>query len=365
MGSQQLGHLGLADRARCRHECGHPVGVDLHPLAPNSHQLRLGGCGGLKPPQIGLVQLGVAKRGLPGEGHQGLQPEARPGDHARRAHRLGPQPEARPVGPPRGQQHRYPHLGQRLHPLGERQQPGRVQRERVRDGLVEHGCQLGRQPHSPAKLAEQLDHPVGTEQRPVLPQLGQGDQQGGLVGVLGQQLQPPLARRRSAGAWGRLVYPDRQANPGGMIGARSDPPIDPLGQRAHPFRVDAVGQSAVVSTQGFHPRMGHGPPAGPTWHQRVPAVGKPLPHLPVERPGQCQSRRTVPLGGVLHHERGDHVTVADGGQRPPLRPTSAVSTAGEGRDEPSGVHQRTRDRCRPFLVRQQPASAQVWAQRRR
>ena len=185
---QQLGGIRLALGADRCHQGGHPVGVDLHPLAAYSHQFRLGGGGRLQTLEVGLGQLERAQRRLPAEGNQGLEAEPRLGDHAGRARRLGSEAELGAGGPPRRQQHRHAHLGQWLDPLGDGQHRRGVDAEFGRGGLVEHRRQLWGQTHCPAQLTEQLGDAIGSEHRAVIPQVGQRDQQAGFLGILGQQL---------------------------------------------------------------------------------------------------------------------------------------------------------------------------------
>jgi len=159
---------------------------------------------------------------------------------------------------------------------------------------------------------------AGAEQRAVVPDIGQRDEQAGFVGVLGQQLEAP--RRIGVSRSGRrLVDAEAQAGAGGTVGTGGHPLPDPIGQSGQLLRVRRRGEQRVGRLQCLHPCVGHGPPPAPAGNQPMAGGSEAGSNLGVDRSGERVRCRPVTFGAVGHHQGGEHLPVADAGQRPPDR----------------------------------------------
>ena len=285
-----------------------------------------------------LRQALAVERGLPAEADDLAHVEARRRHRAGSgvALRPGPRPQSGPVGPPRREEHADPRVRERGRAIP---QDGvdhlAVGIHTGGRGEVEETGQLGSEARHAPERGEHLVHGARTERRRPLPHLCEGDDEAGLVRVLGEQLHAPaLVLLR------RLVDPDAEPQLARHHRARADPRGDLFGEGPCRLRVDPRRQLGVGADERAHPRLGQGRASPPARRELGARPDELVAHDGVD----CgrQGVRGAPLAGRgrIGDQASDARTIDRTRQRPPPGPGSTVLADGQARYEEAARDER-------------------------
>ena len=350
-GAEQVAGGG---RCRCRGSSSAPTRrVDLHPLAPQPHQVRLAAAG-LRAARSLAVSLCSPSAASQLKATMASMPTPRrPTRRSTASRRPGPQPEAGAAGPPRREEQGDAGVVEGAGILTQQpDDPARVQLQLRRPGLVEQRLQLRRHPHRVTETGEQLLDgfalaTVEERQLVALPDDRCRDDQARIVDGLQEQLHSPgvvgvLGVGGVGGGVGGLVDPEAEPRRacGGQTGAH--PSLDLGGQRGHVVGRDGFGQPGVFTGERVEPRVGRGPPDPPWGNELHTGLDQATPSLRVDDLLERLRHLLLPVAAVpalCREQAADHGPVVGRRQRPPPRPRPPALPHGQPGHDPARGHE--------------------------